>query len=268
MKGRELFRSGTVPLRLFCRMGWRVAGRIPPWLYAYRCFIYQRKMRTVEKTIHRNRLAGPVETADIRDNTGDFAFLSFAYRGLEEVKALIAGGAPVVFIAWHQGASGRNYAICRALPETAIFTRETFQYGTTFSCSMLRAKGLSLVKIERFLRQGRPIKYSIDGIPLGDTVRVPVLGVPSDLPAAPIRVMRSVRGVRFVPVTAYFRRGYTVEIIFHPPHPSPGDLPAMSDREVLEAWISFLERDLVKEAPEQVRWTFLSHRERLAREKS
>lgn len=266
MKAKAFFRTLTVPARLLCRICWKLARGTPPWRYAVRCFIYQRKMRTAQRIIYRNRPTGPDETAHVQDNTADFAFLSFAYRGLEQVKALLAEGVPVVFIVWHQGATGRNYAIARVLPETAIFTRGTFQYGTAFSHCMLRARGLSLVKIERFLREGRPIKYSIDGIPLGDTVRLPILGVPSAVSTAPIRVMRSVDGVRFVPVTAYFREGYCIEIRFHPPHPPPEDLPGMSDREVLEALLSFLERDLMKEAPEQVRWTFFGQREKLARQ--
>jgi lauroyl/myristoyl acyltransferase len=266
MKVRKLSRTGTLQVRRFFRIVRTVARRTPPWLYVYRCLIYQRKLRSVHRTIHRNCWTGPVDNARIPDNSADFAHLTFSYKGLDEVKTMLADGIPLVFITWHQGACGRNYGIALALPETAIFTRETFQYGRVLSHSMLRAKGLSLVKIERFLREGRPVKYSIDGIPLGDTVRLPVLGVPSDLSTAPIRVMRSVEGLRLVPVTAYYRDGYAIDIIFHPPFPPPEQLPGMSDREVLEALISFLERDLMERGPEQVRWRFFGHREQLAKQ--
>jgi lauroyl/myristoyl acyltransferase len=265
MEVRSPVPTDTLQVRRFLRIARSVAGGIPPWVYLYRCLLYQRKLRSVHRTLHRRSWTGPVDTARLPDNSAEFAHLIFSYKGLDEVKAMIAERVPLVLITWHQGAFGRNYGIARALPETAIFTRETFQYGKVFSHSMLRAKGLSLVKIERFLREGRPVKYSIDGIPLGAAVRLPVMGVPCDLSTAPIRVMRSVEGVRFVPVTAYYRNGFAIDLLFHPPFPPPERLPEMSDREVLEALISFLERDLMEQGPEQIRWRFFGHRERLAK---
>ncbi len=264
MKNKNLFMTGMRHVLYFPRIWWRLGRRIPPWTYLYRCFIFQTRMRRVPHTRHGTRLIGPAEAAGIPDNSRDYDHITYSYRGLKEVKAMIADGTPLVFITWHQGASGRNYGIARVLPETAIFTRATFQYGKVFSHSMLRAKGLSLVKIERFLREGRPVKYTIDGVPLGQTVRLPMFGIPCDFATAPIQIMRSVAGLRFIPLTAYCRDGNSIELIFHPPYPPPEDLPGMSDREVLEALISYLERDLSEQAPEQVRWRIIAGLEQLA----
>lgn len=257
-------KRGLLRIWCFCRIYWKLGRRTPPWTYLYRCLIYQRKIRAATRTMQRNRLIGAAETAASPDNSADLEGVTYVYRGLDEVKTMIAEGKPLVFITWHQGAVGRNYGLARVLPETAIFTRETFQYGRVFSVSMLKARGLSLVKIERFLQEGRPIKYSIDGIPLGHTVRLPILGIPAHLSTAPIRIMRSVKGVRLVPVTCYFRDGDVIELTFHPPHPPPERLPGMSDRELLEALISFLEQDLMDQAPEQVRWRVIMMLERTA----
>ncbi len=264
MKIRQPFRTGMRYVRCFPRIWWRLGRRIPPWTYLYRCFIYQRKLRSTPHTQHGTRLIGPAEAAGIPDNSTDYEHFTFSYHGLDEVKAMLAEGTPLVFIAWHQGASVRNYGIARVLPETAIFTQETFQLGKIFSHSMLRAKGLSLVKIERFLRERRPVKYTLDGPPLGRTVRLPMFGIPSDFAAAPIQVMRSVEGLRFIPLTAYYRDGASIELFFHPPFPAPEDLPGMSDREVLEALLSYLERDLAEKAPEQVRWRTIANLQRPA----
>jgi lauroyl/myristoyl acyltransferase len=211
-------------------------------------------------------LIRPVEAAKIPDNSSDFQHLTYSYQGLDEVKGILADGKPMVFITWHQGAGGRNYGMAQVLPETAFFTRKTFQYGRVFSYSMLGAKSLSLLKMERFLREGRPVKYSIDGAPLGNTIRSSILGIPADLSTAPIRIMKSVKGLQVIPVTAYYRKGYALEIIFHPPFPPSVELPKMSDREVLEALLSYLERDLITQAPEQVRWRFIGNREHLAKQ--
>lgn len=268
MATRDKYRSS--PLKRNLRLAsyfWTIYRRIwrtiPPWTYLYRCLLFQRWSRAEWRVRRRASLVGAAGTAGRPDNSADLEHLTYVYRGLDKVKVMIAEGNPVVFIAWHQGGGGRNYGLMRVLPETAIFTRGTYQHGKVFSHSMLKAKGLSLVKIDRFLREGRPIKYTIDGIPLGQTVRLPILGIPARLSTAPIQIMKSVRGVRLVPVTCYFRESNVVELTFHSPHPPPEQLPGMSDREILEVLISYLERDLMERAPEQVRWRMLGEVERL-----
>jgi lauroyl/myristoyl acyltransferase len=260
-------KTGLFQLWCFFRIWWTVGRRIPPWIYLYRCIVYQRKIRSAHRTRHGTRFISPIEAADIPDNASNFEHFSYSYQGLDEVKGMLAGRDPMVFITWHQGARGRNYGMAQAIADIAFFTRETYQYGKVFSYSMLGAKGLSLLKMDRFLRDGRPVRYAIDGPPLGNTIRLSLLGIPADFSTAPIRIMRSIKGLRVIPVTAYYRKGNAIEIIFHPPFPQTEALHKMSDRELLERLISYLERDLITQAPEQVRWRFIGRRKRLAKQR-
>lgn len=220
----------------------------------------------VRLTSHGTRLIGPEEAARLPDNSADYQPVTFRYDGLDAVKAMIADGAPLAFVTWHHGARHHaDYGIASALPQTAIFTRITFQYGKVFSFPMLKAQALALVQMNRFLQDGRPICYYLDGPPLGTAVPLSILGVPSNLSTTPIRIIKSVAGVRMVPVTNYYRDDNVVEYIFHPPVPNPDLLAQMSEADILAALLSFLEQDHLKRGPEQVMLNFLLQRELAAR---
>ena len=199
------------------------------------------------------------------DNSAVYEQLVYSYDGLDEVKAMLADGKPVAFVTWHHGARQHaEYGIARVLPQTAFFSRDTLQFGKTFTCSMAAAGALSLVKMERFLRDGRPIHYYFDGAPLGVTVRLPVLGYPSNLSTAAIRTIRSVDGLRLIPVTAYYRGTTAAHITFHCSVPRFERFPDMSDREVLRSLVELLECDQREQAPEQVMWWFMADRQQRA----
>jgi hypothetical protein len=249
----------------FLRVWWTLARRTTPWTYLRRTFVYRAYLRTGRSTAHGTRVIGPDEAAELPDNSARYETFTYSYEGLDDVKALIADGKPLAFVTWHHGACWHlPYAIARVLPRTAIFTRLTFQFGKVFSYSMLGAGVLGLLKMARFLEEGRPIIYHLDGVPLGHTVRLRVLGSSSRLSTGPIQVMRSIPGMRLVPVTAYYAGGTRVETIFHRPRPASDHLPLMSDREVLVSLLTLLERDQRERAPEQVMWRFALHRERVA----
>ena len=164
------------------------------------------------------RILSEDEAASLPDNSSDYESMEYAYSGLENVRAMLDKGEAVAFVTWHHGARQHaDYAILRVLPETVIFTRKTFQYGKIFSYPMLKGQALSLLKMERLLEEGRPILYYLDGAPLGDTIQLPTFGIPSNFSTSPINSICSVKDVKIIPVTNYYRSGDTVEVIFHPP---------------------------------------------------
>ena len=172
----QLPKTGAQLLRAFLGVWWTLSRRTPPWTYLYRSVVYRRYLMTVRPTIHGTRLITPGEAASLPDNSSDYENFAYSYDGLEDVKSMLTDGKPLAFVAWHHGASSHApYAIARVLPETALFTRKTFQLGKIFTYSMLGAGPLSLVKMARFLEEGRPVRFSVDGPPLGHTVRLPVL---------------------------------------------------------------------------------------------
>jgi lauroyl/myristoyl acyltransferase len=254
--------------QIFQAVWQRIAPGVPAERYRDAVDAHQRtSMARVRLTSHGSKIIGPEEAARLPDNSADYEPVTFAFDGLDEVKAMIADGKPVAFVTWHNGARHHaDFGIARALPQTAIFTRTTYQYGKVFSIPMIEAQAFSLVQMDHFLREGRPIYYYLDGPPLGANVRLPILGVPSRVSTAPIRIIRSVAGVRIVPITNYYRDGNVVEYKFHPPLPAPDRLPNMSEQEILALLLDYLEQDLRQQAPEQVMLYLLLHRELRARQ--
>ena len=254
--------------RVFQYVWQRVAPGVPAQAYRDAIDAHEKtSLARVRLTSHGTRIIGPEEAARLPDNSADYEPVTFAYDGLDAVKAMIADGVNLAFVTWHHGARHHSdYGMASAVPQTAIFTRITFQYGKVFSFPMLTAQALALVQMNRFLREGRPIYYYLDGPPLGTTVRLPILGVPSNLSTTPIRIIKSVAGVRLVPVTNYYRDGNVVEYIFHPPLPAPDRLPQMSEPDILASLLTLLERDHLKRGPEQVMLNYLLQRELAVRD--
>jgi hypothetical protein len=219
----------------------------------------------VTPTAHGTRFIDADKATDFPDNSAQYERVVYRYNGLEAVNALLAAKLPVAFLTWHHGAIQHlDYGVVRVLPTTAVFTRRTFQYGRVFSVPMLGAGGFALLRMDRYLRGGRPILYYVDGAPLGQTVRLPMIGVPSDLSIAPIRIIKSVERLHLVPVTHSFRKGDIVEITFHPPSPPPDRLASMAEGDILAALIALFENDRRLQGPEQVLVQYLPFRARLA----
>lgn len=224
-------------------------------------------LNRVRLTAHGTRVIGPEEAATLPDNSADYEPVTFAFEGLDEVKALVAERTPVAFVTWHHGARHHaDFGIARAFPQTAIFARRTFQYGKVFSIPMEGAPAVGLMKMDRYLREGTPIYFYVDGPPLGNSTELPMLGVMSRFATAPISIIKAVEGVRIIPITNYYRDGNRVDYIFHPPLPAPDRISGMTEHDILTALIGYLEADLRQRAPEQVFWTFLVHREQVVRE--
>lgn len=210
------------------------------------------------------RLFTPEEIARLPDNSADYETLEYRYRGIEEVKALLSAGKPLVFMVWHHGAQQHgDYGISRVFPQTAFFTNHTFQYGKICSYPMQNRAAFSLVRMERFLSEGRPVSYYLDGPPLGNTIELPLLGVPSKISTAPFELFRSIKGLEIVPVTRYYRNRERVEFIFHRPL-GPDRFHSMTTPETVVHLLALLEQDLKENAPEQVAWRILHRRNWLA----
>lgn len=207
------------------------------------------------------------EATSLPDNSSDYESVEYAYSGLENVRAMLDKGEPVAFVTWHHGARQHaDYALLRVLPETVVFTRKTFQYGKIFSYPMLKGLALSLFKMKRLLEEGRPILYYLDGAPLGDTIQISTFGTPSKFSTSPINSICSVKDVKIIPVTNYYRMGNKVKVIFHPPLQSQQPLNEVDEKDVLTTLVRYLEADQRKRAPEQVMWWFLPHREQQAQQ--
>jgi hypothetical protein len=216
---------------------------------------------------HGARAIAADEAARLPDNPADYEAFEYVYHGLDAVRAILARSDPLAFVTWHHGAQHHtDYAVARIVPTTAIFTLRTFQHGRFFTYPMLGSRTLTLVKMDRFLRGGRPILYYVDGVPLGETAVLPVLGLSCRLCTGPVRVLQAIPGLHLVPVSKYLRPNKVIEVFFHPPVRPPGALGAMSATEVLAALVSRLECDQREHAPEQTMWWFASYREQLARE--
>jgi hypothetical protein len=245
---------------------WRtLAPSIPARDYYSHVKSYQDTYRNlVTPTVHGTRFIDADKAADFADNSAQYERVVYRYDGLEAVNALLAAKLPVAFVTWHHGAIQHlDYGVVRVLPTTAVFTRRTFQYGRVFSVPMLGAGGFALLRLRRYLGDGRPILYYVDGAPIGQTVRLPMIGVPSDLAIAPVTIIKSVERVQLVPVTHSFRKGGIVEITFHPPTPPPEQLAAMTERDIFAALITLFENDRREQGPEQVLVQYLPFRARL-----
>jgi hypothetical protein len=208
-----------------------------------------------------SRVISPAEAAKIPDNSILYENMSYQYVGLYQTRNLLDKGLPLAFVTWHHGARRHaDYALSRVLPQTAIFTRKTFQYGKVFSYPMHKSRALSLVRMQRFLTEKRPILYYLDGTPLGNCTELKILGVLSRISATPIKIIRAVKGIHLVPVTSYYKPGNKVITIFHSPLADAVLQPSKTDGDVLAELLKYLEDDLRKRAPVQALWGQIVHR--------
>ena len=110
----------------------------------------------------------------------------------------------MAFVGWHHGAREHaDYALVRTLPEIAVFTRWMVQYGKVFSIPMATMGSLGLLEIMRYLEDRQAIFYYLDGAPVGECVQLPIIGINCNFSTAPIKMFRSVAGLRIVPVTNF-----------------------------------------------------------------
>jgi hypothetical protein len=92
------------------------------------------------------------------------------------------------------------------------------------------------------------------------------MGINCNFSTAPIKMFRSVAGLRIVPVTNFYIGETAVGVNFLPALGTDGKLADMDDRDILTTLLSQLEQEQRKHAPCQVLLNYLPHRERLARE--
>ena len=118
----------------------------------------------------------------------------------------------------------------------------------------------------RYLKGRRPIFYYLDGAPVGECVQLPIMGINCNFSTAPIKMFRSVAGLRIVPVTNFYIGETGVAVNFHPALGVDEKLAEMDDRAILAAMLAQFEQVQRKHAPCQVLINYLPHRERLARQ--
>ncbi|NQU72447.1 MAG: hypothetical protein HQ514_17995 [Rhodospirillales bacterium] len=229
------------------------------------------QMGRIENQSYPNRIISAEDAAQMPDNSAKYETVAYRYHGLDRVRELLDDGRPVAFVGWHHGARGHgDYALARTIPRIAIFSRWIVQYGTVFSIPMATTGGLALVKMKRFLEDGRPVFYYLDGEPGGDCVNLPVFGINCNFSTAPIKLFQSVAGLRIVPVTNFYVDGteddLAVEVNFHPALGVDGELAGMDERGILASLLAPLEQDQREQGPGQVLINYFSHRERLARQ--
>lgn len=220
----------------------------------------------VRNVAYKDRILSADEMAGLPDNSEQYERFSYRYEGWDRVREMLDDGNPVAFVGWHHGAREHaDYALARIMPDIAIFTRWALQYGKVFSVPM---GGLGLVKMKRFLEDGRPVFYYLDGAPAGERVQLTVMGINCNFATGPIKLLRSVPGLRIVPVSNFYvddagesGEKLGVQVTFHPP---PGDADAladMDDRDILVSLLSLLGREQSKWAPAQVLINYFAHRE-------
>jgi hypothetical protein len=209
---------------------------------------------------------GPEEANAHPDNSAMYETYSYQYRGLDAVQAMLADRSPIMFAAWHHGAIHHVcYGVVRTFPQTAVFTRWRYQYGRVSSFPMQGPGALALVRMDRFLREARPIFAFVDGPPFGKVVQLPIFGVRCNFSLGPIHIVRGVERAHIVPVTHCIRDGNTVDITFHPSFPEHGRLPEMSESDVIGSLLGLFEREQRRNAPTQVLPEFLLHRQEIVR---
>lgn len=255
-------------LEITFRTVWKnVAGQVSSQDYMNANQAYRKYFGSVSAKEFGAKILNKEEIALLPDNSSDYESMEYAYSGLENVRAMLDKGEAVAFVTWHHGARQHaDYAILRALPETVVFTRKTFQYGKIFSYPMLKGQALSLLKMERLLEEKRPILYYLDGAPLGETIQLPMFGIASNFSTSPINSICSVNGVKIIPVTNYYRKNNKVKVIFHPPLQSQQPLNEVGAKNVLATLVRCLEADQRMRAPEQVMWWFIPQREQRAQQ--
>ena len=211
-----------------------------------------------------NRINNEGETIQIPDNSEIFEALTYHYHGLEAVLELLSDPRPVAFVGWHHGARDHvDYALVQALPDLAIFTRRTFQHGAVLSTPM---GPLGLLKMQRFLEDGRPIFYFLDGAPQGASVQLSVLGTLGEFSISPITMFQSIEGLRSVPLKSCYVGVTGVQVEFLPALEVDGKLANMDEGEILAGLFEQLHQNHRKRAPNQVLVTYSIARDRLARE--
>jgi len=253
---------GPEYFRTFMAVRNRLAPDVPPQDYFNAQNEYIRRMNgRVRVRGFGTRIITPEEAVRISDNSADYEDIKYRYRGVDKVRSIMAEGQPLVFVVWHNGAQHHgDYGIARIFPQIALFTHFTHQYGKVFSYPMNgRRQAFSLVKMDRFLRDGRPVLYYLDGPPLGKTIELSLLGVPSRISTAPIELFRSVDGLQIIPVTRYYSGEDEVQFTFHYSR-DIDQLLSRTTREVLNFLLGCLERDQLENAPEQVMWRRLCYR--------
>lgn len=212
-----------------------------------------------------SKLISPDEAQTIPDNSAYFKNFSYKYERLSQTKSIIDKGFPVALISWHHGALHHSsFAVARVLPQIALFSFWSYQVGKVFAYPMEKRGALSLIRMDRFLNEGRPILYFFDGPPLGKCIKLQTLGVESELSTAPISIIRLVKNVQIVPVTSYYEKKDGEDIvstIFHDPLPEPAIPGHTTETEILSSIISVMENDLCKRAPEQIMMSFFKSRE-------
>jgi hypothetical protein len=252
--------------RVFVAVWRTLASQRDPGAYYESIRAFQESyLRSQKRTFHGTKLIGPEAAATLPDNSADYETVTYRYTGLEPVKAAVTAKIPVFLLGWHHGAIHHlDYAVARVMPEIAIFVRYTLQYGRIFSIPMEGKGALSLLRMDRFLREGRPILSYVDGPAEGATVELPLLGVLCKFAVGPIRLARAIADARIVPVSHFIRPDRVVEVAFHTPLP-PERLATMTEREVIAAVLAALEADLRRNAPEQVLVQFIQRRDVVAR---
>jgi hypothetical protein len=208
----------------------------------------------------------PDEAKAVLDNSAMYENYSYQYHGVDAVRAMFSDPAPIMFAAWHHGAIHHVcYGVTRLFTQTAVFTRWKYQYGRVFSIPMQGPGAFTLMRMDRFLREGRPIFVFVDGPPFGQVVQLPIFGVLCNFALGPIHIVRSVEGARIVPVTHYVRDRNTIDIAFHSPFPEHGRLSDMSESDTIGSLLGLLERELRRNAPAQALPEFLLHRQEIVR---
>ncbi len=230
-----------------------------------------KQLGRVKNQSYPNRIISAEDAARMPDNSAKYETLAYRYHGLDRVRELLGDGKPVAFVGWHHGARDHSdYALARTIPRIAIFARWVIQYGRVFSIPMATMGGLALVKMKRFLEDGRPVFYYLDGAPHGECVQLPVFGINCNFSTAPIKLFQSVAGLRIVPVTNFYVDGagdeLEVEVNFHPALGVDGELAGMDERGILASLLAPLEQDQRERGPGQVLINYFPHRERLARQ--
>ena len=211
--------------RTFLQVWQAAASQIPVERFAEQLKAHQRRYggRMGPPRALGMRALTEEQIAALPDNSEVFTKnRSFWHDNLDEVRALVDSGVPTVFLKWHHCALWHaDYALTKAVPEIALFTRRVYQYGKVVSVPMDGGRMFALAKMAALLRDGRPIGYYVDGMPTGKTVQATIYGVPSRISSGPLELFKSIPDLRLVLVGSSYR-GKTVETRFQiDPLPCP-----------------------------------------------
>ena len=210
------------------------------------------------------RTTDPELRRQLPDNSWKFESVKFSYLGFEPVAAHMQAGRPVCLLGWHHGANEHCvYALIRIIQSLTVFTLRTGQFGRVFSNSTSRLGARTVASMRSALNAGKPLFYYVDGIPLGNTASIPMLGYPSNITTTPVEYFCSVEDLQLIPVSSVYHGPGEVRTIFHEPLARPaGD--GDSANEIIAATLGILTDELRRRAPFQVIPRFLAHREERA----